>query len=187
MTSKHHDLDDRSLDSLIESVARAGAPVGFAERVGVAIDARHASPISGRQPMFAMAAIAAAIAMLAGTLWMTSRHAMTPASGTVAHDATPAPPDVSRTPTIAAPTTRPEQTPPVTMPPRGAHASRHRPSPADDHDRALQALDAMPAVLQSDIAPRSLETSPIDITRMNAITPLTVQGGRDTSGRGDFR
>jgi hypothetical protein len=56
----------------------------------------------------------------------------------------------------------------------------------DDHDRALPALGALPALLQPDIAPPSLETTSIDIERMNAIAPLTVQGGRDTSGRGDF-
>ena len=186
MTSNGHEFDDRELDTMIESLARAGAPDGFAGRVSAAIDARDASPSVSRRPAFAMAAVAAAIAVLAGAIWITSRRATTPPPSIVARDTAPATPSAIPAPTIAPSVAPPEQMPSVAMAPRGAHTLRHRPSTADDHDRALPALASLPGVGPHDISPAAMQTAPLEIDRIDDIAPLTIQGGRDTSGRGDY-
>lgn len=186
MISNGHELDDRELDTMIESLARGGAPGGFAERVRSAIDVRDASPSVSRRPVFAMAAVAAAIAMLVGAIWITSRREETPPAPIVARHTAPGIPSATPAPTVAPSVEPPEQLPSGAMAPRGAQALRHRPSTADDHDRALPALASLPGVGPHDISPAALQTAPLEIDRIDDIPPLTIQGGRDTSGRGEF-
>jgi len=55
-----------------------------------------------------------------------------------------------------------------------------------DHERALDALDALPAVQQAGIDPAAIGTRTIDVQPADAITPLTIDTDRpDPGGEGD--
>ena len=57
-----------------------------------------------------------------------------------------------------------------------------------DHERALDALDAVPAVQQAAIDPAAIGARTIDVTPADDITPLTVDTNRpDPGGEGDHR
>jgi hypothetical protein len=186
MTPTMPDSDDRAIDALIESVSRADAPRDFASRVSVAIDARNSGVGLGGHLHLVSAASAVALVAVIGMLWMgTSRHATPAPPATVAHE-TPA--AVPRVPAAPEPLT-PQIAADAQAPGDGRHATRRprRRKEPEDHERALAALARVPDVEQNEISPRSIDTVSIDVTPMNAIAPLTVQGGRDTSGRGDFR
>jgi hypothetical protein len=186
MTSSEHEPDDRALDGMLEAVARHDAPRTLAARVSQAIDGNRSGAVARRRAGFAIAtATAAALVIVVVAVWTPSRHPATPAPALESRHAPAATPGAA-TPSSATVPRSPEEPVAITLPARAARVAPRHGSPQDDHDRALPALDALPAVRQPDIAPPSLDTTSIDIDPMNAIAPLTVQSGRDTSGRGDF-
>jgi hypothetical protein len=187
MTPSELEPDDRAFDAMLESIARASAPRDLAARVSAALDTSNASPVPGQRVRFVMAA-AGMVAIVVGGVWITSRHPASAPTPVLSSASTPSSPaHASPAPEVVPQSTTPETAALALAPVRAIRSNQPRsPSQEDDHDRALPALDALPAVRQPNIAPTSLETTSIDIDRLNAIAPLTVQGGRDTSGRGDF-
>jgi hypothetical protein len=173
---------------MLETIARAEAPRDLLARGRASLEsleARDARAHGGRRVGFALTA-AACVVVIVGALWIGSRHATTPSSPIVAARIAPTKRANSNASHSLATASVVPVTPALATAP-GTDITRHRrPWPKDDHDRALPPLEVLPAVLQPDIAPRSLETTSIEIDHLNAIAPLTVQGGRDTSGRGDF-
>jgi hypothetical protein len=185
MTAREDNFNDGALDAMLEAIARPEAPGTLAARIGAALDARETSPVPSRFG-FALTA-AAALVLFCGASWMLSKGGTTPSQqAVVTHSAPSAAPHAIATPDAGTPLAQDEGAVAAAMPLRTARAVGPRSLAEHDHDRALPPLDAPPAVLQPDITPRSLETTTLEIDPMNAIAPLTVQGGRDTSGRGDF-
>jgi hypothetical protein len=131
--------------------------------------------------------VAAGVLAIVAAVWIAWRHPASPPTPVLSSRSTPIPPaHASRAPEVLPLPTTPETALALgTVRETHGNQSRLR-SREDDHDRALPALGALPALLQPDIAPPSLETTSIDVDPMNAIAPLTVQGGRDISGQGDF-
>jgi len=186
MTPSEDEPDDGALDAMLQTIARADAPRDFAARVSEAVDGRNSSPVAGQRVRLTMAAAAGVLA-IALAVWIASRHSASSPTAPLSARSTPASAGHARPAFEPVPqSTIPEAARAVIAVPAMRANQHRRLSHRDDHDRALPALDALPAVLQPDIAPPSLETTSIEIGPVNAIAPLTVQGGRDTSGRGDF-
>lgn len=184
--NRNGDPNDDALDAMLETIARPDAPATLTARVSAALDARETSRF-GYGLGFSVTA-AAGIALLVGAIWIVTKHSSTPVapamttrSTTTAGPAAPAARASTPTPVASV-----QDAGPAAMSLHAARVTQARASRQNDHDRALPALDVLPAVLPTDITPRSLETTSLEIDPMNAIAPLTVQGGRDTSGRGDF-
>jgi hypothetical protein len=183
MTASDHELDDHALDAMLEAIARSDAPRTLTARVSDAIAGRESSALAGHRVGFALT-VAVALVVLA-VIWTASRHRMSPAPPLVAHHAPAATPRTGASPSSAAPL-EPEATVATAQPVRVVRATQHRATPHDDHDRALPALATLPGVGPRDISPAALQTLPLQIDRIEDIAPLTIQGGRDSSGQGDF-
>jgi hypothetical protein len=172
------DADDQAVDALIAAIARAEAPGSLTARVGAAIDAGgDRSAIAGPRFIFIAAALATATMLL--MVWSSMHRTPTNVPSTTASsEARIASPPIPPATTSVAPAPSP-----VTAVPRRPRRSA-RP---DDHDRALVALPGPTALASAEIQTSTIETTAIDVAPMTPIAPLTVQTGRDLSGRGDFR
>jgi hypothetical protein len=187
MTLSEHKPDDRALDAMLETIARANAPRNFAARLSAALDARHAIPVAGRRVRFVMAAAAGVLAIVVSA-WIASRHVASPSAPALSSRSAP----TSAAHTSPAPGAVPQSTIPDTTAlalaaARTTHVTQPRSlSREDDHDRALPALASLPGLGPRDISPATLHTAPLEIDRIDDIAPLTIQSGRETGGRGDF-
>jgi len=187
MTHDDHEPDAGALDAMLERIAAAHAPGDFTARVSQALDASHASPVAGRRVSFVIAAAAGVLAIVIA-VWIASRHPETPSTPVPSSASTRTLPANARPASEVVP--QPTTTPTAALavaPVRAARGGPHRShSQVDDHDRALPALASLPGLGPRDISPATLHTAPLEIDRIDDIAPLTIQSGRDTSGRGDF-
>jgi hypothetical protein len=179
--SREH-VDDAALDALIAQAVRVSAPEGFAVRVYSALD-EQSSRTSSRG--WLRPALAAAAVLLVAAIWWwrqpvpvkseAVREAHVSASAPVAPDAPVAPvvPHVSVAPVV----------PDVSVAPVAPAAPV---LVRIDHERALNALDAVPAVQQAAIDPAAIGTPTIDVNPPAAIPPLNVDTtGPDPGAQGD--
>ena len=170
-------LDDAALDVLVSRAVRVDAPEGFPVRVGAALDSRESSAHSRAWLRPALAV--AAMLLLAALLWW--------------RQPVPVKPEVLRETRAVAPgRTSSHLVAPRRTSPHPVAPSRTSPHPVApvyvlvDHERALDALDDLPAVQQATIDPAAIGTRTIDVQPADAITPLTIDTDRpDPGGEGD--
>jgi hypothetical protein len=170
-------LDDAALDVLVSEAVRVDAPEGFAIRVGAALDSRETSAHSRAwlRPALAVAAM-----LLLAALWWWRQPV-------------PLKPEVLRETRAVAPSA--PRAPYAPRPPRAPFAPGRTPShPVApvyirvDHERALDALDAVVVVQQKAIDPTAIATRTIDVQPAAEIAPLTIDTDRpDPGGEGDHR
>ena len=157
-------LDDAALDVLVSRAVRVDAPEGFAVRVGAALDSRETSEHSRAWLRPALAV--AAMLLLAALWWWRQPVPVNPEVSREARAVTPAPVAPGRT-------------------------SSHPVTPVYvrvDHERALDALDAVVVVQQKAIDPTAIATRTIDVPPAAEIAPLNVDTDRpDPGGEGDHR
>jgi hypothetical protein len=190
MIEREADPDDRTLDALIDSLARVDAPHRLAARVIASLDAR-ADPPGDRAWTRRLAIGALALAVLTLVMWIGSgRHASVPDRSARREAAAAALRTAAEvTPQHASPAATAETPSPVMASRVGrfdAVARKPRALPAD-HERALAALDPIVSLKPGAIAPAAIDPQPIDVEPISEISPLTIQSGRETSGRGDFK
>jgi hypothetical protein len=169
-------LDDAALDALVSGAVRVDAPEGFVVRVGAALDLRESSAHSRAWVRPALAV--AAMLLLAALWWWRQPAPVNPDVSREARAVTPAPVAPGRT---------------SSRPVASVFAPGTRSATADkpvyvfvDHERALDALDDLPAVQQAAIDPAAIGTHTIDVQPADAITPLTIDADRpDPGGEGD--
>lgn len=180
-------IDDAALDALIAQTARVEAPAGFAVRVHDALDARDSSdkPARWLRPAMAMAAM-----LLLAVVWWTFRPV--PEKLEVSHQTSASAPSASQrdrpvASASAASALRRDQSVAAAFAP--SVPQRDKPLYVRiDHERAVDALDAVAAVHQKAIDPAEIATSAIDVQPADSIAPLNVDtNGPDSSGQGDHR
>jgi hypothetical protein len=190
-------IDAAALDALIAQSARVEAPAGFAVRVQSALDARETAAGPGRwlRPALAVAAM-----LLLGVLWWALAPVTTKPDAPSAFAASPLRRDKpvarvapGRTPPLLVAPVAPIA--PITSafaasplpPPRLTALRRDKPVYVRiDHERAVDALDAVTAVQQKAIDPAVIATSAIDVQPADSIAPLNIDtNGPDPGGQGD--
>jgi hypothetical protein len=173
-------LDDAALDVLVSEAVRVDAPEGFTVRVGAALDSRESSAHSRA---WLRPALAVATMLLLAALWWWRQPV-------------PLNPDVPREARVVAPRAPAHTSPHPVAPDRTSshpvapgRTSSHPVAPIYvlvDHERALDALEDLPAVQQAAIDPAAIGTRTIDVPPADAITPLTIDTDRpDPGGEGD--
>jgi hypothetical protein len=177
-------LDDAALDVLVSRAVRVDAPEGFAVRVGAALDSRETSAHSRAwlRPALAIAAML----LLAALWWWRQPVPVNPEVSREARAVTPAPVAPGRT---SSHPVAPGRT--SSHPVSHGRTSSHPVTPVYvrvDHERALDALDAVVVVQQKAIDPTAIATRTIDVPPAAEIAPLNVDTDRpDPGGEGDHR
>ena len=177
--------EDHAIDAIVEAIARAEAPATLTARVSAALDAaaRPAQPERRLGLIFGTAA--AGLVVVTGLLWMAVAHRpLVSAPPMRSASARPTPPGISAPAIKIVPPGLGTSTGHVGD---GASRPTRRARHADDHERALAALAPPAAAAPHQISPAAIDTISIDVGPMNSIVPLTLDSGRQTSGRGDFR
>lgn len=182
-------IDDAALDALISQSVRVDAPDGFTVRVGAALDAGQAT--GGSWAWVRPALAVAAMLLLAAIWWWRQPLPSKSDAPQVAHLVAPG----RTTSHPVAPgrnTSHPVAPGRTTSPPVAsafAPPALRRDGPVYvriDHERALDALNAVAAVQQKVIDPAAIATSVIEVQPADAITPLNVDAnGPDPGGQGD--
>ena len=176
-------LDDAALDVLVSGAVRVDAPEGFAVRVGAALDSRESSAHSRAWlgPALAVAA------MLLLALWWWRQPV--PVKPEVLRETNAVAPSAPYAPRAPVAPVAPRRTSSHHVAP--GRTSSHPVTPVYvrvDHERALDALDAVVVVQQKAIDPTAIATRTIDVPPAAEIAPLNVDTDRpDPGGEGDHR
>jgi hypothetical protein len=172
-------LDDAALDALVFGAVRVDAPEGFAARVGAALDSRESSASS--RPWLRPALAVAAMLLLAALWWWRQPVPVKPEALRETHAVAPSAPSAPSAP-------RAPYAPSAPYAPRAPVAPRAPIYVRVDHERALDALDAVVVVQQKAIDPTAIATRTIDVPPAAEIAPLNVDTDRpDPGGEGDHR
>jgi hypothetical protein len=177
-------LDDAALDVLVSGAVRVDAPEGFAVRVGAALDSRESSASS--RAWLGPALAVAAMLLLALWWWrqpvpvnpevLRETRAVTPGAPVAPGRTSSHPVAPGRT---SSHPVAPGRTPSHPVAPVYIRV---------DHERALDALDAVVLVQQKAIDPTAIATRTIDVQPAAEIAPLTIDTDRpDPGGEGDHR